>query len=62
LIEASGVLRAKEMMKAGFALASLNQLPQQERLPGSADHLDWLAQPQIAGAVLVCLQSPPLQD
>jgi hypothetical protein len=49
---------AKEMMKAGFALAFLNQPLQHEQLPSSADHLDWLARPRIAGAVPVCLQSP----
>jgi hypothetical protein len=35
--------RAKETMKAGFALVSLNRPPQKERLLGIADHLDWLA-------------------
>jgi hypothetical protein len=42
---------AKEMMKAGFAPAFLNQPPQEERLPGIADHPDWLAQLRIVGAV-----------
>ena len=49
-------LQAKETLKVGFAPASLNQPPQEEQLPGSADHLDWLVQPRIAGAVPVCLQ------
>jgi hypothetical protein len=55
-------LRLIVTMKAGFAPVSLNQPPQEERLQGIADHLDWLAQPRIAGAVPVCLQLPPPQD
>lgn len=50
-------LRAKEMIKAGPVLASLNQPRRPERLQGIGDHSDRLIRPQTAAAAPRCLQS-----
>src|SRR5438132_4241539 len=48
-------LRLIVAMKAGFAPVFLNQPPQEERLQGIADHLDWLAQARLAELSAVAL-------